>query len=191
MIVPAPMPMASARAAPDAVQVADRWHLLRNLGEAIQALGNWHVAAARRAAQHGRCHLAAAPAPAVANMKPALPIPTATQLESAASREHRQARYQEAARLYDIGASITRISAELGADRKTVRGWLLPGHAPLCQQPSGDSILELSVPDASWFSRTLRAVGLVRGGWIPQRHRSTSLAVPRVSNPAVLYPKLA
>ncbi|MGI4800657.1 MAG: ISL3 family transposase [Janthinobacterium lividum] len=127
---------------PDAVQVADRWHLLRNLGEAVQALGNRHAAAARRAAQHVRSHLAAASVPAVADMGLPIPIPTAAQLASAASKEHRQARYEEAARLYDVGATITRISAELGADRKTVRKWLLLGHAPLWQQPSGDSILD-------------------------------------------------
>ena len=128
--------------APDAIQVADRWHLLRNLGEAVQALGNRHAAAARRAAQHVRSHLAAALAPVVVDLEPPSPAPTAAQLASAASREHRQARYEEAARLYDIGATITRISTELGADRKTVRKWLLLGHAPLWQQPSGDSILD-------------------------------------------------
>ncbi len=36
---------------PDAVQVADRWHLLRNLGTAVQALADRHSAAARRAAR--------------------------------------------------------------------------------------------------------------------------------------------
>jgi transposase len=38
--------------APGAIRVADRWHLLRNLGEAVQALGDRHNAAVRRAAQH-------------------------------------------------------------------------------------------------------------------------------------------
>lgn len=41
-----------------------------------------------------------------------------------------------------IGATITRISAELGADRKTVHGWLRLGQAPLWKQPSDDSILD-------------------------------------------------
>ncbi len=130
--------------APGAVQVADRWHLLRNLGEAVQALGDRHAAAVRRAAQHVRSHLAASlvPAAADAEPEPVAPGPTAAQQASAASRERRQARYEEAARLRAIGATITRIAAELGADRKTVRGWLRLGHAPLWQQPSGDSILD-------------------------------------------------
>ena len=37
--------------APEAVQVADRWHLLRNLGAAVQALADRHGAAVRRAAR--------------------------------------------------------------------------------------------------------------------------------------------
>jgi transposase len=63
-------------------------------------------------------------------------------LASAASRLRRQARYEEAARLREVGATITRISAELGADRKTVHGWLRLGQAPAWAQPSGDSILD-------------------------------------------------
>ena len=51
-------------------------------------------------------------------------------------------RYEEAARLRGLGTTITRISAELGADRKTIHGWLRLGQAPLWQQPSSDSILD-------------------------------------------------
>jgi transposase len=44
--------------------------------------------------------------------------------------------------LRGVGATITRISAELGADRKTVHSWLKLGRAPAWAQPSGDSILD-------------------------------------------------
>jgi transposase len=128
--------------APGAVQVADRWHLLRNLGEAVQALGDRHNAAVRRAAQHVRSHLSATYVPAVVSVAPSAPTPTAAQQASAVSRARREARYEEAARLRGIGATITRISAELGADRKTVHGWLQLGQAPLWKQPPSDSILD-------------------------------------------------
>jgi len=63
------------------------------------------------------------------------------QRVSAASQARRQSRYEEAARLRAAGASIRRIAAELGTERKTVRRWLRLGHAPLWKQPSGDSML--------------------------------------------------
>jgi transposase len=130
--------------APGAVQVAERWHLLRNLGEAVQALGDRHCAAARRAAQHVRAHLKVAQESAAIPVDHSKPpsMPTAAQQASAAPLARRQSQYEEAARLHSVGATISRIAAEIGVDRKTVRGWLRLGQAPLWQQPSSDSILD-------------------------------------------------
>jgi transposase len=128
--------------APGAIQVADRWHLLRNLGEAVQALGDRHNAAARRAAQHVRRTLTTAHVPAAAAPVLAASALTAAQQRSAVARARREAQYDEAVRLHGIGASISRISVELGADRKTVRGWLQLGRAPFWQRPKRDSILD-------------------------------------------------
>jgi transposase len=44
--------------------------------------------------------------------------------------------------LRSAGASIKRIAAELGAERKTVRRWLRLGHAPLWKQPPSGSMLD-------------------------------------------------
>src|ERR1700744_2909322 len=129
--------------APASVQVADRWHLLRNLGDAVKALADRHCAAAGRAAQYVRAHLCASAEtspPVVA--APVVPRPSAAARASAASRARRQSRYEDAARLRAAGASISRIAAELGTERKTVRRWLKLGHAPLWKQPTGDSILD-------------------------------------------------
>ena len=101
--------------APNAVQVADRWHLLRNLGEAVQALGDRHSAAIRRAAQHVKAHLTEVQLSSFPSQLP--PAPPSTQVQ-----ERRQSHYEEAARLRGLGATITRISSELGADRKTIHG---------------------------------------------------------------------
>ena len=128
--------------APGAVQVADRWHLLRNLGEAVQALGDRHHAAVRRAAQQVRAHLAEVERSSAPPPLPPAPPPTQVQQASVAARERRQLRYEEAAQLRGLGTTVVRISAELGADRKTIHGWLRLGQAPLWQQPSSDSILD-------------------------------------------------
>lgn len=131
--------------APDAVQVADRWHLLRNLGDAVHALADRHGGAVRRTAQavaeEGAATAIAAPGP------PTTPrMPNAVARASQASLSRRQARYEEAARLHGQGVSIRRIAALLGAERKTVRGWLRRGAAPSWQKPKRGSTLDLHVP---------------------------------------------
>ena len=106
--------------APSAVQVADRWHLLRNLGDAVQAVVDCQHAAVRRAAKQVGEQLAASIA-AVPTATSDSVEPTAATRRSQASRARRQARYEEVARLHAAGASISRIAAQLNADRKTVR----------------------------------------------------------------------
>ena len=131
--------------APDAVQVTDRWHLLRNLGDAVHALADRHGRAVHRAAQavadEDAATSAAEPVP------PAAPHPpNAAKRASEASLSRRQARYEEAARLHGQGASISRIAALLGAERKTVRGWLRRGAAPSWRKPRRGSALDPHVP---------------------------------------------
>jgi transposase len=131
--------------------VADRWHLLRNLGDAVQSLTDKHSAAAGRAAQHVITHLrlsvATAPPP---EAEIVIPRPTSAERTSAASRARRQSRYHEVAQLRAAGASVSRIAAELGIERKTVSRWLRLGHAPAWKQPSGDSMLN---PFAGFLTR--------------------------------------
>lgn len=127
--------------APDAVQVTDRWHLLRNLGDAVHALADRHGNAVRRAAQAVAEENAATAAAEPAS--PAAPRPpTAAERASEASLSRRQARYEEAARLHGQGVSITRIAALLGAERKTVRGWLRRGAAPSWRKVKRSSALD-------------------------------------------------
>ena len=84
---------------------------------------------------------AAQPAP------PARPRPpNAAERASQASLSRRQARYEEAARLHGQGVSIRRIAALLGAERKTVRGWLRRSGAPSWRKPKRGSALDPHVP---------------------------------------------
>lgn len=126
--------------APDAVQVADRWHLLRNLGDAMQALVDRHGAAVRRAAQ--RTNEAWSAAAVIPLPSPPAPRPpTAAERASQASFARRQACYEEAAQLKAKGVSLQRIAALLGTERKTLRRWLRLGHAPLWKKPPRGSLL--------------------------------------------------
>lgn len=83
-------------------------------------------------------------AAAAAMPRPPLPArePTAAERASEASFARRQARYEEAARLRAAGISLSRIAALLGAERKTVRGWLRLGHAPLWHKPRRGGVLD-------------------------------------------------
>ncbi|HEY0419683.1 MAG TPA: ISL3 family transposase, partial [Acetobacteraceae bacterium] len=118
--------------APGATQVADRWHLLRNLGSAVRAVVDRQHAAVRRAAKQVSEQVAVPIAPAAA---PNSIKPTAAARRSQAAHARRQVRYEEAARLHAVGISITGIAAQLGAERKTIRGWLRAGGAPLWRKP--------------------------------------------------------
>jgi len=120
--------------APDAVQVADRWHLLRNLGDAVRTVIDRHHTSVRRAAKQAGEQQSAPPRPAPA-AAPDSPRPGAAAQRSQASLARRQVRYEDAARLRAAGASIARIAAQLGAERKTVRRWLRAGGPSLWRKP--------------------------------------------------------
>jgi len=124
--------------APDAVQVTDRWHLLRNLGDTVRSVVDRQHAAVRRAAKQVSEPMFM---PIVVASAPDSSKPTTTARRSQASYARRQARYEEAARLRAAGGSILRIAAQLGAERKTIRRWLRAGGASLWRKPPRVSVL--------------------------------------------------
>jgi transposase len=128
--------------APNAVQVCDRWHLLRNLGDAVQAVVGRHHADIRRVSRQ----MAEETAVLAASMPTAAPEPvvkpTAAERRSQASHAWRQARYEEAARLKAAGMPLRRIAAVVGVERKTVRRWLRAGGIPLWRQPRRIGLFE-------------------------------------------------
>jgi hypothetical protein len=127
--------------APRAIQVADRFHLLRNLGDAVGNALNCHHRDIRAAAK-----AATAPEPLEpATPEPVVPLDSAPKLttkrqqHSLNKQAARQARFDEVVALHAKGWSQSRIAATVGLDRTTVRVWLKAGRLPTWQQPSGDS----------------------------------------------------
>jgi excisionase family DNA binding protein len=135
------------RGAPDAVQVADRWHLLRNLGEAVHAVFERQHVAVQRVGEALMADLAATPpltaATAMSEPQPAIPEqPSAEARRGQAARERRQVRFEEASRLRALGLSISEIARRLGVERKTLRRWLRAGGPPSWRKPRRGSALD-------------------------------------------------
>jgi transposase len=116
---------AARNGAPHAVQVADRFHLLRNLREALERLLARHTSVIKQAYQQ-QTH---APVTHTLPMPPK-PVLTRSQLLSQERRQRRLARYQQVMELYQRGTSGRAIASQLGLNRKTVRDWLRTGQFP-------------------------------------------------------------
>jgi transposase len=114
------------------VQVADRWHVLRNLGNAVRSAVERCHAAAKRVVRD-----------IVGNGDPAATCELATSLEPtfaapnpvSYTSNRRQSLFDEASRLHAAGTSVVRISRLLGVDRKALRRWLSAGALPKWRQP--------------------------------------------------------
>jgi transposase len=113
-----PFATAATAGAPQATQVADRFHLLKNLTETLQ----------RGLDQH-RSQLDTVRG--VADQPAAAPAgePSTTQRPSAATQRaerqaQRQERYQEVRQLHTSGMTRTQIAQRVGLSRKTVSRWL-------------------------------------------------------------------
>jgi transposase len=129
--------------APTAVQVADRWHLLVNLREAVERLLTRHHAAVRAAAID---LLPAPPAPPTSSDAPGSATPaiaartTRLQREQHQRRAQRQARYTEVRALHDQGLSARQIARTLRLARNTVRRFVraegFPERQPRRPRPS-------------------------------------------------------
>jgi transposase len=129
--------------APQAVQVADRWHLLKNVREALERLLTRYHPAIRQAAMSVATTLGERPVgtseAAPLRADPAVtPVPlTRRQGEQAARRERRLARYQEVMRLHQEGLPVRAIAQRLGMHRRTVRLFIRAGGFPERATPPG------------------------------------------------------
>jgi transposase len=145
---------AASEAAPDAKQVADRWHLLKNVREMLDRFFERHRAAIQVAS--GALTQPLGPAAEQAPCQPGQeePMqqlasqegekqeaaavtagggPTAAQVPPQAQQaggKQRLERYREARERHGQGQSIRRIAQEMGLSRKAVRRYLRQDHCP-------------------------------------------------------------
>ena len=188
----------AAQGAPGAVQVADRWHLLRNVGDALRHAVERHHAALRRIAREVAAELAAERVAGEPASKPE-PVPTALERRRAEARARRQARHDEAVRLREGGATLAAIAAALGTPPRTLAHWFATGHAPLRDRGHAGSVLDPfrdylerryaeGCRNARQLWRALRAQGF-RGRptivrvWIGRWNKAGSGGAPTATSP--------
>ena len=127
--------------APGAIEVADRWHLLRNLGDALADVLNRHhraLGAAAKAATAVATATVAVPTVAPAEPRP----PTRSQQRKLDKHAAWQARFDEVAALQARGWSHSAIARTTGLDRGTIGSWLKAGRVPSWSQPASGRAID-------------------------------------------------
>jgi transposase len=117
------------------VQIADRWHLLRNLGDALRGVVDRHRAAVSLAAD------------AVAALAPACegPVQSRETRSDARRRERREPRrghYAEIRRMSDEGMPPRQIAPVLGISQWTVERWRAAGGEPDHRRPTMPTLID-------------------------------------------------
>ncbi|MGY0064815.1 transposase [Streptomyces sp. LZ34] len=101
-------------AAPDALEVADRWHLLQNLSAAVEKTCHQHRDCLRKHSEEETETSTQVPEP------PPMLLPPA-ELPRTQIIERTRHRYEDIHRLLEKGWTISAIARRLNLDRKTVR----------------------------------------------------------------------
>jgi transposase len=135
---------AASEAASQAQQVADRWHLLKNVREAIERVFERHLPVITEALKPadpdpksgadaspgGKPDAATTPEP-TPQVSPSPPIPVSPRHEAAlAKRERRVERFERVHELRRQGTPIRQIAPELKMSRKAVRRYLRRERCP-------------------------------------------------------------
>lgn len=146
-----PYAEAARLGAPEAIQVADRWHLLVNASDALRGLVERHQLEIREVASR---------------RAPAMLAPIVVEANKPTSKEggRRRARCEAALRLHGEGLSIKEIARRIGASRNGVRRWVRAGTFVPYRRLPGPSRLDphLSILQAHWKEGRRNSAALYR-----------------------------
>ncbi len=123
--------------APQALQVTDRWHLLRNCSDDLQTVFDRHHRQVRRMIEAAAASGLAAPV-----TEEPKELVTQAVRRSRERLAQRQARYEEVARLHAQGRLVAATAQALGMGLSSVQRWLRAGHAPLWRKPPWPKLLD-------------------------------------------------
>jgi transposase len=128
--------------APQAVQCADRFHLLKNLGEVLEGLLAHHLAAERKRQTQVTGD---SQAPVWQSKRATRTTPKLESLQSH-RREERLACYEQVIVLYKRGVSQHAIAQQVGIGQSTVERWLAAGSFPERKPREQSSQLDRYLP---------------------------------------------
>jgi transposase len=117
--------MAAREGAPQARQVADRWHLLKNIGDALERMMYRHMPLIRLVASELSPKKSPEPEPVVS--APSLRRPERLKQQT---RQKRHQRWTEVMALHNRGCGFREISRITGLSRVTVSRWVQSGTFP-------------------------------------------------------------
>ena len=189
---------AARSGAPQAVQVADRFHVLQNLREAVERTLVKRHPMLRQAAQEISPRSQAEQRLKTEGLIESLsdrvaPVNEKAQALSQQRRARRMARYEEVIQLKQEGLTIRQIARRLGAHRRTIRNFLRAGSFPERQTPKPRATLmdpfveylkkrwEEGCHNGSQLYREIRRQGYQGGATALRRHlRKWRGVVPEV-----------
>lgn len=196
---------AARKAAPKAIQVADRWHLLRNVVEALQRLLESKHSLLTQTAKAVASTMTSPPLAICPDAPLRVPPIKSTRAERLhqAKRSRRCSRYQAVMEMIRQGVSQCEISRQLAIGRRTVHRWIRAGTFPEHVRTKRNSCLDQykdylnrryqeGCHNATRLLRELRAQGF-RGSygivsqWVrhlrmARDHRAQSPVIPRNNN---------
>jgi transposase len=153
--------------APAAIQVADRWHVMKNLSETLERLLTRQHRLVSQAAK-GVMTEPPSPPPATAAVQELSPnattVLTRAERERAERRGRNLARYAEATEMRQRGAKLREVAAAVGVSTRTLRRWERRGGYPERTDYKRQSILDPFLPHLArrWAEGCHNALGLWR-----------------------------
>src|SRR6266567_8481117 len=124
------MPASAADGAPQAINVADRFHLVKNLTEALQLLLGRSLEEIKAASQTPEPDQDERSKPVVLVEEWRPPEPAHVEKARLARRSGRYARYQQVVDLQEQGMKPKEIAQRLAISERTIRRWLASGTFP-------------------------------------------------------------
>ena len=122
---------AASTGAPQAIQVADRFHVCQNLSDAVQRLLARVLSEMKAASQQAEEEEVPVQEEVTVAVQEWRPDPGKQVARTIAIRRtERDTRYQQAVRLREQGLAIKEIACQLGVSERTVRHWFERGVAP-------------------------------------------------------------